>query len=81
MQINVFDQFDATILCTLAMDIIIPNLKTDIPLLNYIHFNVFHIKPRPFCKMRAIAKKINSAQLDHSTKLLTKIDIDPTYSF
>jgi len=82
MQIDVFNQFDAIILCTLAMNIIIPNLKENRhSIVELYPLYVFHIKPRPLHKMRAIANKNNSAQLDHSTKLLTKFYNGLTYSF
>jgi len=82
MQINDFYQFDATILCILAMNIITPNLKENgHSVVELFPFYDFYIKPRPLICMRAIAKKMYSAQLDHRTKLLTKFDIDRTYSF
>jgi len=59
MQINDFDQFDATILCILAMNIIIPNLKENRhSVVDLFQFYDFYIKPRPLISMRAIAKKI-----------------------
>ena len=64
------------------MNITTPNLKENGHwVVELFPFYDFHIKPRPLISMHAIAKKINSAQLDHRTKQLTKFDVDPTYSF
>ena len=82
MQINDLDQFDVTILCILAMNIITSNLKENVHwVVELFPFYNFHIKPRPLISKRGITKKINSAQLDHMNKLLTKFDIDRNYSF
>ena len=59
MQINEFDQFDHTMLSTLAINIIIPNLKENGHwAVDLFQFYDFYIKPRPLISMRAIAKKI-----------------------